>query len=181
MDQLVYVVRANWYRFSKKCYLYAASDSVPDPWHFCVDPDPRIHDSDECIRIRTLLFSSLNFKTPTKTNFKISFSAYYFLKVHLHHFFEIKSPKEVTKQYESMFFFLFLLDDSRIRIRIWIHNCDKWIRIREAQKHVDPDPEHWWHVSKQNSIKHLSANVTQKRLDKIVRNGEPSGGKNWRD
>jgi hypothetical protein len=29
---------------------------------------------------------------------KKSFSAYYFLKVHLHHFSKIKSPKEVTKQ-----------------------------------------------------------------------------------
>ncbi len=29
-----------------------------------------------------------------------------------------------------MFFLLFLLDDRRIR-------------IQEAQKHVDPDPEHW--------------------------------------
>jgi hypothetical protein len=26
------------------------------------------------------------------------FAAYYFLKVHLHHFSKIKSPKEVTKQ-----------------------------------------------------------------------------------
>jgi hypothetical protein len=29
---------------------------------------------------------------------KKCFSAYYFLKVHLHHFSKIKSPKEVTKQ-----------------------------------------------------------------------------------
>ncbi len=29
---------------------------------------------------------------------KKSFSAYYFLKVHLHHFSKIKSPNEVTKQ-----------------------------------------------------------------------------------
>jgi hypothetical protein len=29
---------------------------------------------------------------------KKSFSAYYFLKVHLHHFSKIKSQKEVTKQ-----------------------------------------------------------------------------------
>ncbi len=35
---------------------------------------------------------------------KKSFSAYYFLKVHLHHFSKIKSPKEVTKQQESKFF-----------------------------------------------------------------------------
>jgi hypothetical protein len=33
---------------------------------------------------------------------------------------KIKSHKEVTKQQESMFFFLFLLDDRRIRI--WIRN-----------------------------------------------------------
>jgi hypothetical protein len=55
----------------------------------------------------------------------------------------VKSPKEVTRQYESRFFLLFLLDERRIRI----HTSDKWIRIREAQKHVDPvdpdsDPEH---------------------------------------
>jgi hypothetical protein len=40
-----------------------------------------------------------------------------------------------------------LHDDRRIRIRI--HTSDEWIRIREAQKHVDPvdpdsdpDPQH---------------------------------------
>jgi hypothetical protein len=33
---------------------------------------------------------------------KKSFPAYYFLKVHLHHFTKIKSPKEVTKQYSLM-------------------------------------------------------------------------------
>ncbi len=47
-----------------------------------------------------------------------------------------------------MFFLLFLLDDRGIRIRI----SDYWIRmrIREAQKHMDPtdwdgdpDPQHW--------------------------------------
>jgi hypothetical protein len=45
-----------------------------------------------------------------------SYSANYFLKVHLHHFSKIKSPKEVTKQLESRFFLLFLLADRRIRI-----------------------------------------------------------------
>jgi hypothetical protein len=49
-----------------------------------------------------------------------------------------------------MFFLLFLHDDRRIRIQIRsrilirIHTPDKgiWIRIREAQKHVDPvDPD----------------------------------------
>jgi hypothetical protein len=59
-----------------------------------------------------------------KTNLKKSFSAYYFLKVYLpvHYFSKINSPKEVTKQYESRFFLLFLLDDRRIRIRI--HTTD---------------------------------------------------------
>jgi hypothetical protein len=38
---------------------------------------------------RILLFSSLNFKTPKKLIFFYSFSAYYFLKVHLHHFSKI--------------------------------------------------------------------------------------------
>jgi hypothetical protein len=70
---------------------------------FCVDPDPRIHASEKWIRIRILLFSSLpgNLQDANK---KLSekkqknFSAYYFLKVHLHHFSKIKSPKEVTRQ-----------------------------------------------------------------------------------
>jgi hypothetical protein len=54
----------------------------------------------------------------------------YFLKVLLHNLKKIKSPKEVTEQQESKVVLLFLLDDRRIR-------------IREAQKHVDPvDPEH---------------------------------------
>jgi hypothetical protein len=35
-----------------------------------------------------------------------------------------------------------LLDDRRIRIWIRIHTSDYWIRIWEAQKHVDPvDPD----------------------------------------
>ncbi len=58
-----------------------------------------------------------------KTNFLKSFSAFYFLKVHLHHFPKIKSEKDVTKQKESRFFLLFLLDDRR---------------MQEAQKHSDP-------------------------------------------
>jgi hypothetical protein len=33
-----------------------------------------------------------------KLMYKKSFSADYFLKVHLHHFTKIKSPKEVTKR-----------------------------------------------------------------------------------
>ncbi len=35
-------------------YLFYIFCSVPDPWHFGVDPDPRIHASDQWIRIRIL-------------------------------------------------------------------------------------------------------------------------------
>jgi hypothetical protein len=37
---------------------------------------------------------------------------------------KIKSPKEVTKQYELRFFLLFLLDDRRILLQIRIHTSD---------------------------------------------------------
>ncbi len=51
-------------------------------------------------------------------NKKLFFS-YYFLKVYLFtSFFTDKKHKEVTKQWNSMFFLLFLLDDRRSRIRI---------------------------------------------------------------
>jgi len=63
----------------------------------------RIRASDQWIRI--LLFSSLNFKTPTK-NF---FSAYYFLKVHFHNFSKIKGHKEVTKRRNQGFSYYFCL------------------------------------------------------------------------
>ncbi len=82
--------------------------SVPDPWHFGVDPDPRIHcpwltDPDPAIFVIDLQDAN------KKLIKKKVFSAYYFLKVHLHNFSKIKSPKEVTKQLESRFFLLFSL------------------------------------------------------------------------
>jgi hypothetical protein len=39
-------------------------------------------------------------------------------------FLKIKSQNDVTKQQESGFFLLFLLDDRRILIRIRIHTSD---------------------------------------------------------
>jgi hypothetical protein len=42
-----------------------------------------------------------------------SFSASYFLKVNLHQLSKIKSQTEATKQQESRFVFLFLLDDPQ--------------------------------------------------------------------
>jgi hypothetical protein len=60
-------------------------------------------------------------------------------------FFKDKKSKKVTKTEGTKVFLLLLLDDRRIRIRSRIDTSDQWIRIRvrEAQKHVDPvDPEH---------------------------------------
>ncbi len=64
---------------------------------------------------------------------------------------------------------LFLHDDRMIRIRI--HTSDYWIRIRirEAQKHMDsdPDPEHYW---KQNffDLLYLQIYVNKPTLCKNV-------------
>jgi hypothetical protein len=55
-----------------------------------VDPDPRIHASDQ--RIQILLFSSLTFETQKKWLEKSS--CLLLLKVHLHHFSKIKSRKK---------------------------------------------------------------------------------------
>jgi hypothetical protein len=85
-----------------------------------MDPDPD-----------TALFV-IDLQDPKKTNLKKKFSCLLLVErtVHLHHFKD-KTPKEVTKQWQSRFFLLFLLDDRRIRM---------------AQKHVEPDqdsdPEH---------------------------------------
>ncbi len=72
-----------------------------------MDPDPAIFVIDLQYASKKLIFYTI-------------VSAYYFLKVHLHHF-------------------------SKSRI----HTSDKWIRLRilEAQKHVgpvdpEPDPQH---------------------------------------
>ncbi len=65
-----------------------------------------------------------------KTNSLKDFQLISFQRYILHHFSQIKSQKEVTKQEESRFFLLFLLDDRRIRIR-----------VQEAKKHADPDPD----------------------------------------
>jgi hypothetical protein len=49
-----------------------------------MDPDPAIFDID--------------LQDANKKLIKKSFPAYYYLKVHLHHFSKIKSPEVVTKQ-----------------------------------------------------------------------------------
>jgi hypothetical protein len=47
------------------------------------------------------------------------FSAYYFLKVHLHHFSKIKVISKSQNIRNPSFFLLILLDDRRIRIKTY--------------------------------------------------------------
>ncbi len=79
---------------------------------------------------------------PVKTNFKRKFFCFLLFEDTFTSFLKIK----VQKSYKTVgvkVFLLFLLDDRRIRIRI--STSDQWIRIWEAQKHVNPvDPEHWY-------------------------------------
>jgi hypothetical protein len=69
------------------------------------------------------------------------FSAYYFLKVHIHNFSKIKSPKKSQNGRNQCFsyYFCLLMEGSGSETDP-IHTSDEWIRIRVAQKHVDPDP-----------------------------------------
>jgi hypothetical protein len=60
--------------------------------------------------ILILLFSSLTFKMPAKNYFfNTIFSAYYFLKLHLHHFSKIKSQKESQNSRNQSFSFYFCM------------------------------------------------------------------------
>ncbi len=103
-----------------------------DPCLWIMDPDPAIFYID---------LQDANKKLIKKK----SFSAYYFLKVHLHFFSKIKSQKEVTKQYgrnqDFSYYFCSMIEGSRsgsipltngsgwrknMRIRwIWIRNTGK--------------------------------------------------------
>jgi hypothetical protein len=57
-----------------------------------MDPDPAIF--------------VINFQDANKKLIKKCFSAYYFLKVHLHHFSKIKSQKEVGNKTVGIKFFI---------------------------------------------------------------------------
>jgi hypothetical protein len=64
-----------------------------DPYNFGKDPDP----------------DPVAFKMPTKNKFFKSFFAYYFLNVILNQSSEIKTHKEVTKQWNQGFSYFFFL------------------------------------------------------------------------
>ena len=60
------------------CTFSRVCASGTDPWHFCVDLDPRILASDKWIRmrIRILVFLSVTFKLATKIKFNKKISAF---------------------------------------------------------------------------------------------------------
>ncbi len=65
--------------------------------------------------IRILLFSSLTFKMPAKKLFfNTIFSAYYFLKVHLHHFSKIKCQKysQNSRNQGFSYYFCMMIEGS---------------------------------------------------------------------
>ncbi len=65
------------------------------------------------------------------------FFASYFFKLHLNHFLRIESQKEVTKQLESRFFLLFLLDEKD-------RDPDPYLILMDPHPYLilmDPDPD----------------------------------------
>ncbi len=123
--------RTFWWRL-----LNDVLSSVADPWYFDTDPNPGIQpltngSGSNCgsgtvdnfsavLRILTFLYGSgscyfRQWPSRLEKNSKFSCLLPYCLKVPLYNFSKIKSRKEVTKQLESMFFLLSLLDDRRIR------------------------------------------------------------------
>ncbi len=91
---------------------------------------------------------------PSRCQKKVNkiFSAYYFLKEHLHHFSKIKSQNESQNSRNNGFsYFFMMIEGSRSGSRVGSGsesiplNSGYRTRIREAKKHVDPvdpDPQH---------------------------------------
>jgi hypothetical protein len=90
---------------------FVLKSSVVDPWHFGTDPCLWPMDPDLAIFV-------LDLQDGNKKLFLKSFSAYYFLKVHLHHF--------------SKYFCLMQDPDPYL----WLMNPDPG-----GPKHTDPDPD----------------------------------------
>ena len=111
---------------SDPCLWFIDPDSGPDPAFFVID----LQDANKKLILKIFLLIEDTF-----TSF----------------FKDKKKSKRSHKTVESRFILLLLLNDRRIRIRSRI-GCIPRLRIREAQKHVDPmdpdpvdldpDPEH---------------------------------------
>jgi hypothetical protein len=92
---------------------------------------------------RILLFSLVTFRTSKKFFWVLSFFAYYFLKVHFHHFSKIKSHTEVTKQYRNQcfsYYFCLLTEGSgSVSLTNGSGSGGKHMDPTDS----DPDPQHW--------------------------------------
>jgi hypothetical protein len=99
-------------------------------WIRIPDPDPAIFVIDLQDASKKLIFNTI-------------FSAYYFLKVLLHHFLKIKSQKESQNRSNQGFYYHFcMMIKGSGSIPLTSGSVSG---SREAQKHVDlvdPDPEH---------------------------------------
>ncbi len=73
-----------------------------------------------------------------KLVFYTIFSAFYFLKLHLHHFSKIKSQKESQNRRNQGFLKLFLHDNRRIRIPMSMTSGSGYLWLVDP----DPDPQH---------------------------------------
>jgi hypothetical protein len=91
--------------------------------------------------IRILLFSSLTFKMPTKTDYFQRFSAYFFLRVHLYYFSKIKIQN--SRNHGFAYYFCLTIEGSgsvpmnngsgsrrqKKTIRIRIRNTDMYLAV----------------------------------------------------
>jgi hypothetical protein len=153
------IILKNHKRIYRK-YWFIFFDFIPRPFKKYLsravlrihDPDPRIHASDSWIRI--LLFSSLTFKMPAKNKiFNTIFSAYYFLKLQLHHFSKIKSQKESQNSRNQGFsyYFYMMIGGSGSRAGSGSGSIPLTSGSGSGRpKHVGPvdpdldsDPQHW--------------------------------------
>ncbi len=115
-----------------------------DPCFVLMDPDPDLD----------LLFSSLTFpRCQQKTNFLKVFCLLLFEgTVHVHHFqrYKVKKKSQSSRNQGFLNFFAWWLKDPDPDPDPY-GTSDWWIRIQEAQKHVDPvdpdsDPQLWSEV-----------------------------------
>jgi hypothetical protein len=97
------------------------------------DPNPAIFVSD--------------LQDANKNLFLYNFSAYYFFKVHLHHFSKIKSQKESQNSRNQGFSYYFgmMIEETGESIRQRYGSGsgrpkNVWIRYPDDS---DPDPQHW--------------------------------------
>ncbi len=90
--------------------------SVADPWHFGVDPDPRIHASDRILDPDPAIFV-IDLQDASKKQICYTIFSAYFLKVHLHHFSKMKSQKESqnSKNQGFSYYFCMMIEGSGSR------------------------------------------------------------------